>query len=274
MGTDAGMTCCRAMSPGTVDSSSDTHGASAAVLDHTPATDHCAEEETQAAVNAQDDGKMTSASDCIHTHGNVSTIMAASMMAADACYAQDTGVYISGQTDGGGVDVTACYPWQSIETTPVSAVWEMACNGRHDHACSRDMGMSQTFSEAALAEYDAMCMEHADEAPLTSRLQDIVTPIDPNVGVAGNGGKPSDDVRLWRLIESCPSTLFDMMRIADARDNQRILYLLQTMVAVAAENMSFADFRRVFGAALDGSDSVDTMGDEDTLYLKRAFGQM
>jgi hypothetical protein len=170
--------------------------------------------------------------------------------------------------------ISACSTSDATTAQLTQPVLGNACVDACGAGANTDSGapLATEFSHEALAEYHAMCEEHKHEPPITSPLSDIMTPVHPNVGVAGNGGLLSDDTRLWRLIETSPGTLFEMLRIAYAESNGRIVYLLLTMIAVAAENMSVETFRRVFGSLASDAAQPARATEEELLGLGQMFG--
>lgn len=99
-----------------------------------------------------------------------------------------------------------------------------------------------------------LCEEHADSEPLRQAF--IPTPIDSaRPTVAANGGLPSDDARLARLLASgrC-HVLFDMLKLAAALGHFRAEFVLITMIAVAAETLSVPDLRQLFQVTVDSAE--------------------
>jgi hypothetical protein len=121
----------------------------------------------------------------------------------------------------------------------------------------------------ASEEYAMLCARHTmDDTKVMQHLS--ATQVVPG-GMVANGGTVEDDVQLNRIVQSDPRMLCDMLRIADADNNECACFILSTMIAVYATKASPQNLKAMVGAC-----SVDVNGDKedstDRWQLSRQFG--
>lgn len=120
------------------------------------------------------------------------------------------------------------------------------------------------YSPEALQVVLDMHEDHKDEPPLDGDL--VTTRVVHGTTMKDNGGTEADDRRLESLLDT-PERIFAALTIADFLDEQRLKYLLITMIALVATSSNVETLRKVFNVKGDL-----TAEEEEILF--RQFGRI